>query len=412
MDIATVSPDTPPESSAQNENPASLLWAHEIRRENIHLVDRIEGMGVTLASTAEMALTLKTSVAELATLVEQLAAENRELRNELKDVQTLVNENRGLRNELRDIETRLGTRIECLDPRVGMLEDEHAEFKASLENAGSIFSALIPEQNRAVEQTRREIMDEVKRLIMLEAEAPRSNGRRVRDLARAGTYVGYLAVLYTLFIWWLSLRRIDECPWTCGPENMNNRDDPDFVVPDSVPLDESIPPSAQPVSEHGVTNGENEQPSLELVDQDFSQEQQTLPTNHSLPDFEQNGRSLAEYFSSAEKVWTRMPRRGREKGVIVSFCEGLTDERVRDLLEKKMDEDGWTWDVLSEVCRGMATENEDDLKITEAEELQRKLEGMKRSSRDGKVAKPKKKRKRRCISLVPTDESDLMILYN
>lgn len=203
MDVATVSPDTPPESSAQNENPASLLWAHEIRRENIHLVDRIEGMGVTLASTAEMAFTLKTSVTELATLVEQLAAENRELRNELKEVQTLVNENRGLRDELRDVEAKLGTRIETLGPRIGILEDEHAEFKASLENAESRFSALVPEQNRAVEQTRREIMNEVKHLMKLEAEAPRFNGRRVRDLARAGTYVGYLTILYTLFIWWL-----------------------------------------------------------------------------------------------------------------------------------------------------------------------------------------------------------------
>lgn len=193
---------------------------------------------------------------------------------------------------------------------------------------------------------------------------------------------------------------------------MKSWDDPDLVVPDSVPLDESIPPSAQPVSENGVTGDENEQPFLELVDQDFNHEQQTLPTNHTLPDFEQNGRSLAEYFSSVKKVWTQIPRRGREKGVIVSFCQGLTDERVRGLLEKKMDEDGWTWDVLSEFCRGITTEHENDSNMAEAEELKRKLEGLKRASKDGKETKPKRKKKRRCISLVPTDESDLMILYN
>ncbi|KAL1999613.1 hypothetical protein VTN02DRAFT_4270 [Thermoascus thermophilus] len=203
MDVVTVSPDTPPESSAPNENPASLLWAHEIRRENIHLVDRIEGMGVTLASTAEMALTLKTSVTELATLVEQLAAENRGLRSELKEVRTLVDENRGLRDELRDVEARLGTRIESLGPRIEMLKDEHAELQARLEEAESRFSALVSEQNRAAEQTKREVMNEVKRLMMLEAEAPRSSDRRGRDLASAGTYVGYLTILYTLFVWWL-----------------------------------------------------------------------------------------------------------------------------------------------------------------------------------------------------------------
>lgn len=96
----------------------------------------------------------------------------------------------------------------------------------------------------------------------------------------------------------------------------------------------------------------------------------------------------------------------------MSFCQGLTDERVRGLLEKKMDEDGWTWDVLSEFCRGITTEHENDSNMAEAEELKRKLEGLKRASKDGKETKPKRKKKRRCISLVPTDESDLMILYN
>lgn len=151
-------------------------------------MDRIEGMGVTLASTAEMTLTLKQSVAELTNLVESLAAENRELRNELKDV-----------------EARLATRIESLDPRIGMLEDDNAELKASLVNAESRWKTLVAEHNRTVEQTRPEIMKEVKRLLVTEGKAPRSNGRVDEDLARAGMYVGYLVILCTLFMWWNGL---------------------------------------------------------------------------------------------------------------------------------------------------------------------------------------------------------------
>lgn len=195
-------------------------------------------------------------------------------------------------------------------------------------------------------------------------------------------------------------------------------DDPGVVVPDSVPLDESIPPSAQPprapLSELETTDGEDEQPSLGFLAQDCSREQDILPAKYPLPEFEQNRRSLAEYFSFAEKIWTQLPPRGRGKDVVVSFWRGLADERVRELLEKKLDEDGWTWYVLSEFCRRMTTEHEnrskEELKRAEADELKRKLDEVKRGTKDGKVTKPKRKRKRRCISLVPTDESDLIYM--
>lgn len=102
-------------------SPSSLLWAHEIRRENIHLLNQLDATRTSLSSTTQTTQTLKQSVAELTQLVRELGAENRVLHDTLDDVQRRL---ALLGDRVESTSTSTVTSFESLGRRIGGLEDE------------------------------------------------------------------------------------------------------------------------------------------------------------------------------------------------------------------------------------------------------------------------------------------------
>jgi chromosome segregation ATPase len=66
----------------------SLLWAYQLRREHVHLVDRIDDMNTQLISYTNQSQTCEQNVSNLESLVKTLQAENYTLKNEVTLVRT------------------------------------------------------------------------------------------------------------------------------------------------------------------------------------------------------------------------------------------------------------------------------------------------------------------------------------
>ena len=126
----------------------SLLWAHEIRRENIILTNQLDDMKVSLDSAVATTNALKQSMKELQELVQQLGRENQQLDNRLREseeraskieslalqIRGLQDENAALRERLdrfeRELTARRGIKGEVLDEMRAMLRLEMDDFRS------------------------------------------------------------------------------------------------------------------------------------------------------------------------------------------------------------------------------------------------------------------------------------------
>lgn len=165
------------------------------------------------------------------------------------------------------------------------------------------------------------------------------------------------------------------------------------IVPDSIPGERQIvdhDTSLQTLSQSTLGSSNFSDARDQLVDQtrnDQKTEPEADEVEYSM--IKQDGRSLSEYLSLTEARRGQLPPRKREGRIVEAFVAGLDDGDVRGRLEKRLDEEGWMWDVLTTVVHGIVRDRE--------------------ASRQPDRPKHKSK-KRRCIPIVPVDEEDL--LYN
>lgn len=80
-------------ASEKSDAPASssktsLLWAYQLRREHVHLVDRIDDVNTQLISYNNQSRTCEQNLSTLESLVKTLQAENYTLKNEVTLVRT------------------------------------------------------------------------------------------------------------------------------------------------------------------------------------------------------------------------------------------------------------------------------------------------------------------------------------
>lgn len=113
--------------------PASLLWAHEIRRENIHLLNQLDSTRSTLSTTIQTTETLKQSISDLSQVVQELKTENRLLRDELKDVQAKLTGLDARVDATATTTADTGTRLEALEKRVGVFEGENVRVRERID---------------------------------------------------------------------------------------------------------------------------------------------------------------------------------------------------------------------------------------------------------------------------------------
>ncbi|KAK2800707.1 hypothetical protein FQN50_008017 [Emmonsiellopsis sp. PD_5] len=112
---------------------------------------------------------------------------------------------------------------------------------------------------------------------------------------------------------------------------------------------------------------------------------------------------LTEYLSRGEEVLAGFPRR-EESRVVQAFWDGLGDSGVKKVMEQKLDEEGWRWEVVKEVVVNMH-ESVDGLS-KDMPLPQQERDGGDRSllAHDGAGEKKRKTKKRRMIPLIwPVD---------
>ncbi|KAI9927787.1 hypothetical protein AWENTII_012569 [Aspergillus wentii] len=329
----------------------TLLWAHQIRRENIHLVDQIDRTRTDLASTTTTTNNVKKSVTDLEQRIQVLSSGVGDLEKKLDQV-----------------DGRATQRLEALSSLLESSREENIRLKERLEGAEKVFH----DQSRLMKGTiRDEVMAEMRMML----------GRELSSI-RCGVVVGI----------------------TKTTEN-----EPD-LVPDSIPMDEANPPLERKYLEQQLTQATFGDPS-EYDEQSLSHDGNELKRKHNnQPEtdlhrlMKQNGRGLAEYFSFAESTRMKLPPRRREGLVVEAVVAGLDDLKVRDLLERQMDDAGWSWDVLAALLRGMVREQERktfDIQSAEA--------GTVHATTNGTAVKPRQRKRRRFIPIVPADDEDDLI---
>lgn len=191
--------------------------------------------------------------------------------------------------------------------------------------------------------------------------------------------------------------------WDLDIMRSNHIKEPD-LVPDSMPADGEIANSRRNRSMQATsetTFGDSIQPD----------HRGTLGAA-ILPDMKQNGRNLAEYLAYAEDVRGRLPPRKREGLIVEAFLEGLDDLAVRAMLERRMDDAGWAWDVMITSLRPFITRrqasqgSEQGMKRKHQKEAANVVKRIAKGPANGGTVRNRKKRPP--IPIVPVDDEDVL----
>lgn len=113
--------------------------------------------------------------------------------------------------------------------------------------------------------------------------------------------------------------------------------------------------------------------------------------------FKQDGRSILQYLAFVERERSQLRPNKREGAIVEAFVAGVDHLGTRIVVERALDEGGWTWDMLTKTVWSLA----------QAEyhpHPQRLL-----ASEGGQKVKLKSKRRRQ-IPIVPADEEDSRLI--
>ena len=122
-------------------NPSSLLWAHEIRRENIHLLNEIDSTRAAFSQQKQTTKRLEQSTAQLAKQVKEVDNENRSLHKQIRDVQVKLDKANefedlvtmridGIKN---DAQNAAAEKTGLLDRRIDLLEADMGKRKEKMD---------------------------------------------------------------------------------------------------------------------------------------------------------------------------------------------------------------------------------------------------------------------------------------
>ncbi|KAF7117848.1 hypothetical protein CNMCM5793_007151 [Aspergillus hiratsukae] len=344
----------------------SLLWAHQIRRENIHLVNQLDNTRADLAGAISSINELKQQLNEL-----------RE-RTQNADANTNTSHDTCDR-KLKDILERLETRFEGISNRIEAVERENARLKERLDGVerGCSEQTALDELRELVQ---RQVLDEVRGWFTREKE---------------------------------SLQGRVACPPGDSTEVKQVSPEPD-VVPDSMRLDESTPfarkDSLRTLTETTWGSSSISQLSSSQVDHYLEKERIDEPDSAMLRQIKQGGRDLGEYLSSVEGLRAQLPPRKREGEIVEVFVRGLDHAGTRGIVEGEMDRAGWSWDTLAKIVRDEIERQHGQavaLKRAVKADVEERVEP-KQDAGGVYMSRPRKKQ-RRFIPIVPADEDDLIV---
>ncbi|KAE8382785.1 hypothetical protein BDV26DRAFT_288091 [Aspergillus bertholletiae] len=338
-----------PSPRSWEPTPASLLWAHEIRRENIHLADEIHKAKADLSSTVDT--------------IDELRQDVDKLSRRVKHAETNASGHfKRLENEMRNGSNDLLRRVEALEIENERLKEELKDVRRECAARSKVLGPIKPEA-----------MNEV-RTILAQEKAPLP------------------------------------CTELRGASHDNGgmiREGSDILVPDSLPQDitastQEQEHSLQAMSE--TTWGPSRSNSIEGRNIDL------VPSNRMIMQgqedlhhlFRQNARPLGVYWSYATDTRIQLPLWVKSGDIAKAFVRGLEDTTTRSLIERKLYAAGWSWDALADIMHDQLKERNSATK----ESSGKPEEASKRNT----PIKRKKKKQRREIPIIPADEDDLLEL--
>ena len=389
-----------------SDHPTNLLWAHEIRRENIHLVNELDTTKATLATTTTTLNALQQTVSSLEATVQTLTApaanananpntgtSSRSGASETSE----INISDELETRITELEGGINARIGEVVKRIEGVERENRSEKRRNWDWDS--AKMREEVERCVEGRWARIMDEdvrgfVRDVVCQEMQSLLPGNGGVE--AQRGQF-GLLA---------LGLYQFIDSNWR-GVEKPNPEPE---LVPDSMPTGQTSPSPLKNENERtlsqstlGTTatwstprDSKNEQqPDVTRENDESKNRKQSIPNaeEYGYENIRQNGRGLLEYLNFAEVERSQLPPRKREGGIVEVFVGGLDDTETKSYLEKRLDEDGWAWNALGvlvqKIAKGLDTPKKRN-RVEDEREVKRKS------------------KKRRYIPIVPVDEDDFV----
>lgn len=159
------SPDSQETAVDRDHSPPSILWAHQMRRENTRLADQIDNLTALVASTVDAAVAGKKSVEQLHTTAKDLLDDNRSMRERL---------------------TTLERANIAVNLRIENLERDNERLHDVLDAMDRKWTSRIKEEIKVLQDTKKEVLTEVKELLELQQKATDSRIEEILDIVRAG----------------------------------------------------------------------------------------------------------------------------------------------------------------------------------------------------------------------------------
>ncbi|OKL58286.1 hypothetical protein UA08_06748 [Talaromyces atroroseus] len=312
------------DAAGGSSSKTSLLWAYQLRREHVHLVERIDGMDFRLVSCTNKTETHEQNLANLETLVRSLQAENYTVKNEVtlmrtklatrienisQQISAIVND-----GAMKDATEKLETGVRDMGLQVSELSNRMSEFKADIAKVTTGVTRNIEHQeprqtalesrqdNLELKKTEPEpvqIETKPRLLVMLQYKKQKA---RTRQSMEALTEV---------------INTPDSIIDQAGLSTLT-----DSYVPDFMPL---------PANDHTL--------QLEAISREIRQ----------------GARSLNDYFVFTSQLRCQLPRRKQEGHIVEAFFDGITsDDGFKTSLEEYLNEFGWVWSNLEIFCKPRA----------------------------------------------------------
>ncbi|QMW25522.1 hypothetical protein G4B84_000767 [Aspergillus flavus NRRL3357] len=349
--------------------PSSLLWAHEIRRENIHLADEIHKIKVDFTSTVDTLNDLKQNINELSRQVKQAEANASE--------------------HLKCLEIRLLDGSNELLKRVEALEIENGRFKEELKDVRRECAARSRELSLLLKTMKSGVINEIRAILTQERGALPFTNLLGGSHGNSGEYLSRSPLDSGLLLLCIGLSGLG-CEFLDNTASTQERGD------SLQALSETTWGPSRSSSIEGRRS-----PELGLSNGMIMQGQENL---HRL--FRQNARPLGAYWSYAIDTRIRLPLWIKSSDVAKAFVNGLEDTAARGLMERKLYAAAWSWDVLVDIMHNKLNERK-----SQTANLPVRMNAG--SGEAGEASKHNtslkhKKKKRRVIPIIPADEDDLL----
>ncbi|WEW60000.1 hypothetical protein PRK78_005482 [Emydomyces testavorans] len=382
-----MSTPVPPASDRPGVSPASLLWAHQLRREHKALVEQIVALESSVEKGKKETSHVKENIAALHGTVQGLEKVIGEMRSEIA---MLRYENAGVKSVAE------GLVEEAKAAGEERTRWEEGVKRATLAMQESLEARLMEEVGRLreeVEEMKREAKSRPTPEIL---SRPRDLTLSVPPAAQPspqGTNCAQHRAYLPSTISGTPSTRSSRCVTRSASIEL---------IPESFPL----PPPGQfaSVSAADFTQISSIIPSARQhspcppSNQAALARKQEQEREDSLQTLEQNSLSLSRYLELGESVLSKYPRRRDEYRVVQAFWEGLSDSSDQKVIEARLECDGWSWEVLRVAVGDLMAEKEEDLK--REEQKKKRSQTRNDAAKTGPNASNRGQKRRRVIPIV------------